>query len=74
MHAERIAASCKYAAALKAERAAGAGSDLATWEKANAALTLARNALVAAEMRHPTKQEVARERRVVEMSSRGLRK
>ena len=74
MNAERINASRKYAVALKSERAAGMGSDLAAWEKANAALTLARNALVAAEMRYPTKQEVARERRAIEMSNRGLRK
>ena len=74
MNAERINASRKYAAALKAERAAGMGSDLAAWEKAEAARIEARDALVAAEMRYPTKQEVARERRAIEMSNRGLRK
>ena len=74
MHAERINASRKYEAALKAERAAGMGSDLAAWEKAEAAKIVARNALVAAEMRYPTKQEIARERREIEMSNRGIRK
>ena len=74
MHAERINASRKYAAALKVERAAGMGSDLAAWKKAEAALVAARDALVAVEMRYPTKQETARERRAIEMSNRGLRK
>lgn len=74
MHAERINASRKYDAALKAERAAGMGSDLVAWEKAEAARIEARDALVAAEMQYPTKQEVARERRAIEMSNRGLRK
>ena len=43
-------------------------------EAREAAKIAARNALVAAEMRHPTKQEIARERREIEMSNRGLRK
>lgn len=74
MNAARINASRKYEMALKAERAAAMGSDLAKWEAAEAARIIARDELVAAEIQWPTKQEVARERRAIEMSNRGLRK
>jgi len=74
MHAERINASRKYQAALRVVRAAEMGSDLAAWESADAALVAARNALVAAEIKWPTKVEAARERREIEMSNRGWRK
>ena len=73
MHAERINASRKYEAAINAWRAAGMGSDLAKWEAADAALTIARNELVAAEMRYPTKREVARERDAVRHANMGFR-
>ncbi len=74
MHAERINASRKYQAALRVVRAAEMGTDLAAWEAADAALVAARNALVVAEIKWPTKGESNRERREIEMSNRGWRK
>ena len=73
MHAERINASRKYQAALRVWRAAGMGSDLAAWEAADADMEAARNALVAAEIKWPTKAEVARERRELDRGNRGMR-
>ena len=73
MHAERINALRKYEAALKAERAAGMGSDLAAWENAEAARLVARDALVAAEMRYPTQQEIKRERDSIRRANMGWR-
>ena len=73
MHAERINASRKYEAAVKAFRSAGMGSDLAKWQAADAALTIARDELVAAEMRYPTSREIARERNEVRRANMGFR-
>jgi hypothetical protein len=74
MHAERINASRKYAAALRLVKTAELGVNLAAWQAADAALADARTALVAAEIKWPTKAETSRERRAIEMSNRGLRK
>jgi DMSO/TMAO reductase YedYZ molybdopterin-dependent catalytic subunit len=74
MNAERINATRKYAAALRVVKAAELGSDLAAWQAADAALAHARTALVAAEIKWPTKAETSRERRTIMMSNRGLRK
>jgi hypothetical protein len=73
MNAERINASRKYQAALRVVRVAEMGSDLAAWEAAEAACIAARDALVAAEIKWPTKSEVARERRELDRGNRGLR-
>ena len=74
MHAERINASRQYEAAAKVVRALELGRDLAAWETAEAARIVARDALVVAEMRYPTRREVIRERREIELSNRGIRK
>ena len=73
MHAERINANRKYQAALRVVRAAEMGSDLAAWEAADAARIAARNALVAAEIKWPTKAESNRERREIDRGNRGMR-
>jgi hypothetical protein len=73
MHAERINASRKYQAAIRVVRVAEMGSDIAAWEAADAALVAARDALVAAEIKWPTKSEFARERREIDRGNRGLR-
>jgi hypothetical protein len=73
MKTERINANRKYQAALRVSRVAGMGSDLAAWEIAEAALIAARNALVAAEIKWPTKSEAARQRRELDRGNRGLR-
>ena len=74
MNAERINASRKYAAALRVVKIAELGTNLAAWQAADAALSDARTALVAAEIKWPTKAESTRERRTIMMSNRGLRK
>jgi hypothetical protein len=73
MTAERINASRKYQAALRVVKSAELGSDLAAWEAADAALSDARKALVAAEAKWPTKAESNRERRELDRGNRGLR-
>jgi hypothetical protein len=73
MHAERINASRKYQAALRVWRAAGMGSDLAAWEAADAAMIAARDALVASEIKWPTKAESNRERREIDRGNCGWR-
>jgi hypothetical protein len=73
MHAERINASRKYQAALRVVRVAEMGSDLAAWEAAEAARISAREALVAAEIKWPSKSDVARERREIDRGNRGWR-
>jgi hypothetical protein len=49
------------------------GSDIAAWEAADAARVAARNALVAAEIKWPTKAESNRERREIDRGNRGMR-
>jgi hypothetical protein len=73
MHADRINASRKYQAALRVVRAAEMGSDLAAWEAADAARIAARDALVAAEIKWPTKSEMASHRREIDRGNRGMR-
>jgi len=73
MHAERINANRKYQAALRVWRAASMGSDLAAWQAADNAMELARNALVAAQIKWPTKAEVAHDWREAYRANRGLR-
>jgi hypothetical protein len=63
MNTTRKQAEASYQAALSAVRAAESGSDLAAWEAANAVLTAARTALIAAEAEFPTAAEVKRESR-----------
>lgn len=74
MHAERINASQKHASAIRTLRVAEMGNDVAAWEAAERAANETRAALVAAEKRWPTKVEIARQRRELEMSNRGIRK
>ena len=72
MNAQRITAQRNHEAALRALRAAEDGNDLAKWEAAEAAATITRRALVAAEIQYPTNQETRRESRVLALRNRGL--
>jgi hypothetical protein len=73
MHAERINASRKYAEAIRVVKAAELGSDLAAWQAADDCLAAARNALVIAEAKWPTKADASRQQREIDRGNRGLR-
>jgi len=72
MNLNRITAQRNHESALRTLRAAESGSDLARWEASEAAATITRRALVAAEMLHPTASEQRRETRTLTLRNRGL--
>ncbi len=72
MNTTRLIAQRNHETALRALRAAENGNDLAKWEAAEAAATITRRALVAAEMQYPTPKEERREARVLTLRNRGL--
>jgi hypothetical protein len=72
MNTTRQQAERTYQAALTAVRAAESGRDEQAWLAAEAALSVARRALIDAEAKYPTAKETKRAANVLRLRNRGL--
>lgn len=71
MNAQRLQAQKEYDSALKAVRLAESRNDESAWLAADGRLTIARSALVAAEIANPLPAEIRRENNLLRLRNRG---